>query len=171
MGTVSAVVYVSINYLSGGNVISDSVTACGLFIALYYGITGFACAWYYRKTLASNMRDLWMQGIIPVLGGLILFFAMGWSFYLDYKTGGDDYASYTVVHVFGLKVGGVAVIGVVAAVLGILVMILYGVSRPAYFRGQVLNKNTPTLLADEAGVLIGTEPQSPPGESPDAPAG
>ena len=96
MGVVSAIVYVSINYLSAGSVISDSVTACGIFIALYYGITGFACAWFYRKTLTSNARDFWMQGVIPVLGGLILFFAMGWSFYLDVKTTGDDYAaSYT----------------------------------------------------------------------------
>ena len=95
MGAASTLVYVSLNYLSAGNVISDSVTACGIFIALYYGITGFACAWYYRKTLTKNARDFWMQGVIPVAGGLILFFAMGWSFYLDLKTTGDDVASYT----------------------------------------------------------------------------
>ena len=73
MGLVSAVLYVVFNYLSGGQVISDSVTACGVFIALYYGITGFTCAWWYRKTLTNNTRDLFMQGIIPVTGGIILF--------------------------------------------------------------------------------------------------
>ena len=52
------------------------MTAIGLYIAFYYGLTGFACAWYYRKNLTSSARNLWMQGILPaarrpdhVLGG------------------------------------------------------------------------------------------------------
>jgi amino acid transporter len=149
MGGVSAAVYIALNYLSNGLVISDSVTACGIFIALYYGITGFACAWYYRKTLTKNMRDLWMQGIIPVAGGLMLFFAMGWSFWLDLKTTGDDYASYTLPSIFGHPVGGVSVIVVVAGIIGLGVMIAYWVARPAYFRGETLHAGTPTLVPDE----------------------
>ena len=31
--------------------IGDAVIAIGLYIAFYYGLTGFACAWYYRKNL------------------------------------------------------------------------------------------------------------------------
>lgn len=38
-----------------------------------YMLTGFACAWYYRKNLTSSARNLWMQGILPVTGGLMLF--------------------------------------------------------------------------------------------------
>ena len=62
-----------------GNVIADAVTAIGLYIAFYYGLTGFACAWYYRKTLTSSARNLWMQGILPVLGGLIMYVGGGWA--------------------------------------------------------------------------------------------
>ncbi|HEY2238100.1 MAG TPA: APC family permease, partial [Streptosporangiaceae bacterium] len=39
MGGVSIVLYVLMNYLSGGNVIADAVTSIGLYIALYYGLT------------------------------------------------------------------------------------------------------------------------------------
>ena len=46
--------------------ILDAVTAIGLYIAFYYGLTGFACAWYYRRNLTSSARNLWMQGILPV---------------------------------------------------------------------------------------------------------
>jgi amino acid transporter len=153
MGTASGVIYVSLNYLSAGSVISDSVTACGIFIALYYGITGFACAWYFRRTLTKNARDLWMQGILPVLGGLILFFVGGWSFYLDYKTTGDDEASYTFPHIPGLgNIGGVSVIVVVSAVVGLAVMIAYWIARPAFFRGEVLTKSTPTIMVEDTGV-------------------
>ena len=66
MGVISAALYLAFNYLSGGNVIADAVTAIGLYIAFYYGLTGFACAWYYRKNLRSSPRNLWMQGILPV---------------------------------------------------------------------------------------------------------
>ena len=86
MGGVSIVLYVALNFMSAGNVIADSVTALGLMIAFYYGLTGFACTWYFRKTLTKHTRNLWMQGILPSLGGVILFFAMGWSFWLDWKT-------------------------------------------------------------------------------------
>src|SRR6516165_1514119 len=41
MGGISALLYVGFNYLSHGFVISDAVTAIGLYIAFYYGLTGF----------------------------------------------------------------------------------------------------------------------------------
>ena len=41
-------------------------------IAFYYGLTGFACVWFYRKTFTKSARDFVMRGVIPLLGGLIL---------------------------------------------------------------------------------------------------
>ena len=48
MGTISIALYIPLNYISGGNPIADAVTAIGLYIAFYYGLTGFACVWYCR---------------------------------------------------------------------------------------------------------------------------
>ena len=86
------------NYSSNGiGVIGDAVIAIGLYIAFYYGLTGFACAWYYRKNLTSSARNLWMQGILPVTGGLILYFLGGWSVWLDYDVATEnDYTMWTV---------------------------------------------------------------------------
>ena len=53
MGAVSIVLYVIMNFISAGTVIVDSVTALGVLIAFYYGLTGLACFWYYRKTLTA----------------------------------------------------------------------------------------------------------------------
>ena len=75
MGGISIVLYVVMNYLSGSGVIADAVTGIGLYIAFYYGLTGFACAWYYRRNLTSSARNLWMQGILPVTGGAHPVFA------------------------------------------------------------------------------------------------
>ena len=84
MGVVSAVLYLAFNFISQGFVIADAVTAIGLYIAFYYGLTGFACAWYYRKTLRNSARDLWMQGILPVLGGLMMYAAGAWAIWADW---------------------------------------------------------------------------------------
>ena len=54
---MSIVFYVIMNFVSGGNVIADSVSAGTFFIALYLGITGFACTWHYRRSLFTDRAD------------------------------------------------------------------------------------------------------------------
>jgi hypothetical protein len=164
---VSAVLYVIMNYLSGGEVISDSVTACGVFIALYYGITGFSCVWWYRKTLTKNTRDLFMQGIIPGLGGVILFIVLGWSFYLDwlnpyaknYNSAEASFTGWQMTFPPHWAMGGVSVLVVSAAIVGVVCMVTYSIVRPAFFKGEVLNRNTPTLVPEATGVPAGFPPQ------------
>jgi amino acid transporter len=149
MGVVSIILYVPMNYLSGGNVIYDAVTAIGLYIAFYYGLTAFECVWYYRKTLTHNARDLWMQGILPGLGGLIMYVAGGFSLWQDYDVK-TEY-SYTTLTVPGLdwKIGGAFVIAVLAAVVGILAYVYMRFTAPAFFRGETLTRGTPTLVPDK----------------------
>ena len=53
MGGVSIVFYVGLTLLSA-NILADTIAAVGLLIAFYYGLTGFACAWFYRKTCGAS---------------------------------------------------------------------------------------------------------------------
>jgi amino acid transporter len=149
MGGISIVLYALMNYISHGAVISDAVTSCGIFIATYYGLTGFACAWYYRKNLTSSARNLWMQGILPVLGGVILWFLGGWSLWLDYDVATEN--SYTMWTVPGIhwQIGGVFVIVFVATLIGVLFWAYLRFSMPAFFKRKTLTRSTPTLVPDE----------------------
>jgi amino acid transporter len=149
MGAISVVLYAALNYMStGGFVIADAVIAIGLFIAFYYGLTGFACAWYYRKNLTSSARNLWMQGILPVTGGLMLFFLGGWSIWLDYDvTTENDYTMWTIPGI-GWQVGGAFVIAVIAALAGVACYAYCRITRPAFFKKQTLTRATPTLTPD-----------------------
>ena len=168
MGAVSGVLYVVFNYLSHGNVIADSVTSCGVFIALYYGTTGVACTWYYRKTLTKNARDFFMQGVIPSLGAAILFFVGGWSMYLNWLSpmSSNDhilsiessYTSWQMPFPPHWDIGGVALLVIFAAVVGLIAMVAYRIARPAFFRGEVLNSATPTLVPESTGLAVGTPP-------------
>jgi amino acid transporter len=152
MGLVSIAFYLAVNYVSHGNVINDAVTAIGLMIAFYYGLTGFACVWYYRKTLTKNTRDFFMQGVLPFLGGAILFFAGGWSIYLDWLDPNQNHeSSYTSWHMpFSphWTIGGVFVIGFFTVVAGFVLMGILRVTMPAFFRGETLNRDTETLAPD-----------------------
>jgi amino acid transporter len=149
MGGIAIVLYAGMNYLSGGNVIYDAVTACGVYIAFYYGLTAFACVWYYRATLLSSARHLWVRGIIPLAGGLILWVLGGFSMWQDFDVATEN--SYTMFTVPGLhwQIGGVFVIVFLAALIGLIIFIALRISQPAYFKGQTLTRSTPTLVPDE----------------------
>jgi amino acid transporter len=152
MGAVSIVLYAGLNYTSNGiGVIGDAVIAIGLYIAFYYGLTGFACAWYYRKNLTSSARNLWMQGILPVTGGLILYFLGGWSVWLDYDVATqNDYTMWTVPGLHW-QIGGAFVIAVVAGLAGVVFYLYCRYVRPGapFFKKQTLTRSTPTLVPDE----------------------
>ncbi|MGA2519477.1 MAG: APC family permease [Acidimicrobiales bacterium] len=179
MGGISAVLYLVMNQVAKGNLIPDAVTAIGIWIAFYYGLTGFTCVWYYRKVLTRSARDLWMKGVLPLLGGLMLYFAMGWSIWKDWNYNNSTAASYTSWHLPfppHSQVGGVFLIALVSALIGALCVVAWRIAGPAYFRGETLNRSTPTLVPeDEAlpltaydGAAVDEGPGSRPGSAPAA---
>jgi amino acid transporter len=155
MGVVSIVLYVAMNYLSNGSsVIGDSVSALGTMIAFYYGLTGFACVWYYRKNLTESARSFWLRGVLPLLGGLILWFTMFWFLWYNWTTPSNSYTTWKFPGTDRV-IGGVFVIDVGAILLGIVLYVVYRSVSPSYFRGEVLNRDTPTRVPDDLGVPVG----------------
>jgi amino acid transporter len=154
MGAVSIVLYVAMNYLtSGGAVIVDSVSALGVMIAFYYGLTGFSCTWYYRKSLTESTRSLWIRGILPLVGGVILWFCMFWSFWY-YWNPANSVTSWKLPGTQRV-IGGVFILDIGVLVLGVVLMYVYRALRPAYFRGEVLNRDTPTRVPEDIGTPVG----------------
>ena len=39
------------------------ISAIGVMVAFYYAMAGFACTWYYRKTLRQTAATFWVQGV------------------------------------------------------------------------------------------------------------
>src|SRR6267154_247527 len=144
MGAVSIAVYVAFNYMSNGiGIIGDAVIAIGLYIAFYYWLTGFACAWYYRRNLTSSARNLWMQGILPVAGALMLYFLGGWSVGLDYDVAtANDYTMWTVPFIHW-QIGGAFVIAVVSALVGVVLFLSWRFISPSFFKKETLTRATP----------------------------
>jgi amino acid transporter len=127
MGIASIVFYVGLTAVSE-NVLTDSIAATGLLIAFYYGLTGFACVWFHRRRLRG--RDLWVKGVLPGLGGLMLLVAFVLS--------AVDYAAADSGETVILGLGGVFVIGIGALLVGAVLMVVYSRVAPPFFRGETL---------------------------------
>src|ERR1700757_2504832 len=143
VGAPSAALYIPLPFISEGNPIADAVAAIGLYIAFYYGLTAFSCAWYYRSTLTSSTRDLWMRGILPVLGGLIMFGAGIYSLQSDWVAS-NSYTSWTVP-VLHWQIGGIFIIAALAALAGMASFVYMRVTAPAFFRKETLTRTNPLL--------------------------
>ena len=139
MGLVSILFYVLFTLVSP-NLLSALIGSVGLMIAFYYGLTGFACVWFYRKDLTKNARDFMMRGVVPLGGGLILLvvFAYGLIQYAkpDWLTD-DDGNNVTI-----LGFGAVAVVGIGALALGLVMMVIWWLMSPDFFRGRTLSRRS-----------------------------
>jgi amino acid transporter len=126
MGGLSIVWYVGLTLVSE-DILFDSIAALGLMIAFYYGITGFACVWYYRRELTKSARNFFLVGVAPLLGGVILTFVFVRS---CKDLSADDAGSTTY---FGL--GSPLVIGIGFLLLGpVLMAIWYAMGHRTFWQ-------------------------------------
>ena len=56
-----------------------SIASVGLMIAYYYGQTGIACVIYFRRYIFKSVKNFFLVGVLPLIGGLILAFIFVWS--------------------------------------------------------------------------------------------
>jgi amino acid transporter len=153
MAAVSIVLYVVMNYISAGTVISDSVTALGVLIAFYYGLTGLSCFWYYRRTLSESARHLFVRGLLPLLGWAIMWSIGGYSLAQDWSPANSS-TSWRVPGLYW-HVGGAFLLAAGPLLVGVVLMFVYQSISPAFFRGDVLNASTATLVPEDLGAPVG----------------
>src|SRR5262249_40149480 len=97
-------------------------------------------------TLTTSARNLWMRGILPLLGGLIMYAAGIYSLQSDWVAT-NSYTSWTVP---GLQwqVGGIFIIAALAALGGGASFIFVRVTAPPFFRRQTLTRESPAPMAE-----------------------
>jgi len=143
MGVISAAFYLLFTLISPSLLLA-LIGSIGLMIAFYYGLTGFACVWFYRKTLFSSVRSFFMRGLFPLAGGVMLaaVFVYGLISFAapDWLVDGDGNS----VTIFGI--GAVAVVGIGALVLGAILMGIWALRHPDFFRGKTLGRRSEDLV-------------------------
>ncbi|MFY9334768.1 MAG: APC family permease [Mycobacterium sp.] len=151
MGAVSVLFYLLFTLVSP-NLLTALIGSVGLMIAFYYGLTGFACAWFYRRHLTDSVRDLLMRGVVPLAGGVLLsaVFIYGLIQYAkpDWLT--DDNGDNVTI----LGYGAVAVVGIGALALGVLMMVLWWLASPDFFHGLTLSRRSSADLVLEPATAV-----------------
>jgi amino acid transporter len=129
VGLVSLVFYIALSLLHNGDLLTDVIAALGFLIAFYYGLTGFAAPWFFRRELGRSFRDAMLKGVLPLLGGLMLFVAF-------FKSAYDLYNEDSATKIFGIN--GAFFMGIGSLVLGVILMVIWNVMRPPFFRKEIL---------------------------------
>ena len=99
VGAVALMMFIASNALgSVGDILSDAISAIGLQIAVYYGLSGLAVVVAYRKMLLKSPADFLLGGLWPLLGALFMF----WIFV---ESLGELSTAAITIGVGGLAVG------------------------------------------------------------------
>ncbi|MGW8483320.1 APC family permease [Microbacterium sp. NPDC055903] len=117
----------------------DTILTLGMMICFYYGLTAFACVWYFRKQWFDSARNFFFTLLFPLVGGIILA-----TLFVTTLIDSMDPAYGS-----GSQIGGVGIVfilGILIIGVGIVVMIVNAIRRPAFFRGQTLAMDAPPSI-------------------------
>lgn len=130
---LAAAGFYAVTRLISENALWDTITALGLMICFYYGITACACVWYFRRELFCSWRTVLFRLICPGLGGitLLVMFAITAHDSLDPSYGSGS-------SVFGI--GAVFVLGMSVLGLGVILMLWTRLRHPDFFLGKTLSR-------------------------------
>ena len=124
------------------HVLADTILTLGMMVCFYYGLTAFACVFYFRKTLLRSARNFFLRGLAPMVGGLCLA-AVFVETAMDSMN--PDFGSGSAV--FGIGLVFVLAVGII--LLGVVIMLTISWKRPGFFQGETLRRDTPTFTGGE----------------------
>jgi amino acid transporter len=126
MGAVSVVWYAGLTFVSQ-NILYDSIAALGLMIAFYYGLSGYACVWFFRRSMKSA-KGILLAGVAPLVGAIMLTYVFVKSCIdLSNPDNSESGSSW-------LGLGPPLVIAILFLILGLVLMLLQCRIEPAFFR-------------------------------------
>lgn len=133
ISAIAAAAFYVLTRILSENALWDTITALGMMICFYYGITALACVWYFRAQAFHGIRDFLFKFLAPLVGGVILLV-------MFFKTA---YDSMDPAYGSGSNIGGlglVFILGCGVILLGAVLMFIMYLRKPEFFRGQVLSR-------------------------------
>ena len=125
------------------DVLGDTISALGFSVCFYYGFTGLACPFYFRRDLTKSARNFFLAGLIPFVGGLMMFY-VGIKAYSYYNTAGNNYSPPFL----GIQVP--IFVGIGGLVLGIILMFASWPFFKGFFSRNWLESADPSVLELDA---------------------
>lgn len=143
---IAAIVWYVGGSLISQNFLFDSLSALSIVVAFYYGLTGIACAIYWRRELRRSVRGLVLVGLAPVIGSVVLLGLMV-AAVVEYA---DPAESYTEASILG--VGAPLAMAVLIFVLGLVLMVT---ARLTYAKGYFRRRGWENVSDEVARAALG----------------
>ena len=128
---IGAAAFYTVLTLLSERVLTDTIAALGIMICFYYGLTAFACVWFFRHQLFRNFNNVIFKFLFPLLGGLGLFFVL----IITVRDSADpSYGS-------GASIGGIGlvlILGLGLILVGLVFMLIMRARQPEFFRGETI---------------------------------
>jgi amino acid transporter len=138
---VASVTFYVLMRLVSEDALWDTITAMGIMVCFYYGITGLAAFWYFRGTWFASIGNFFRRFLLPLLGGIALVVMFVKTLY-DSATD-PDFGSgnmlFSTTLPDGSTDGGVGVVFVAGVAIiggGIILMVIYSLINPGFFKGK-----------------------------------
>lgn len=132
IGLTTLAIYGSLTFVSD-SIVEDCVYSVGIAIMLYYTVVAVSSVVYFWDTAWRSWRTAFGQVILPGIAAMILIPV---GLFEAYRMISPEYGSGGSL----AGIGTVFIIGVLSLVLGVLLMIVWNLKSPAFFRGQTLRR-------------------------------
>ena len=129
IGLTTLAIYSGLTWFSD-SIVEDCVYSVGIAIITYYSVVAVSCVLYFWDTAFESWRTAFGQVILPAIAALILIPV---GLIEAYNMAQPDNSGATLA-----GVGIVFIIGVASLLFGVLLMILWNLKAPAFFRGETL---------------------------------
>jgi amino acid transporter len=136
------------------DVLGDTISALGFAVCFYYGFTGIACAFYFRKQLFKSVRNFLFAGLIPLVGGLALF-GIAVKAFDYYSTAGNNYSKALL----GIQTP--ILVGIGGLILGLILMFVSWPFFTEFFHRRWGEAADQKLLAPDVDAEIAKEAYPP----------
>lgn len=130
IGMTTLAIYCGLTWFSD-SIVEDCVYSVGIAIITYYSVVALSSVLYFWDTAFASWRTAFGQVILPGIAALILIPVGVTEAYNMAQPDNSSGASLA-------GVGIVFIIGVASLLFGVLLMILWNLKSPAFFRGETL---------------------------------
>jgi len=136
------------------DVLGDTISALGFAVCFYYGFTGIACAFCFRNHLFKSVRNFLFAGLIPLVGGLMLF-GIACKAYDYYSTAGNNYSKPLI----GIQTP--IVVGIGGLILGVILMLVSWPFFTEFFHRRWGESADPNMLAPDVDAALAGDTRPP----------
>jgi amino acid transporter len=128
---IGAAAFYTVMTVLSERVLTDTILSLGIMICFYYGLTAFACIWFFRHQLFTSAFNFVFKFLFPLLGGLGLFFVL----IITLRDSADpSYGS-------GASIGGIGlvlILGLGLILVGLVFMLIMRARQPEFFLGETI---------------------------------